>query len=190
PSAEHARGEEHVAARDRGPHLRSKQAVGVALTPWDRRSLTSTLVARDSCAVTAAAFREPRLRRGRRQLATAARALLSGIARGRSLEPVVSIDGPALAALLCGAGARDARALELKAGRPPWTTTGLRAEPGEEVTWMVRGRASLGVTRFDAPSTFGLRIGDGSIQSMPAESGAAVTTTAGEVRGTNLFPGE
>ena len=152
--------------------------------------MTWALVVGDSRAVTAAAFREPGVRRGRRQLATAARALLAGITRGRSLEPVVSIDGPVLAALLRDAGARDARALELKAGRPPWTSTGLRAEAGEEVIWMVRGRASLGVTRFDAPATFGLRIGDGPIQSMPAESGAVVAGTGGEVRVSNLFPGE
>jgi hypothetical protein len=147
-------------------------------------------MSQDDMEVTPAAFREPRLRRGRRQLATTTRALLTGIARGRSLEPVAPINGPALAALLRDAGARDARALELQAGRPPWTNTGLRAQPGEEVTWMVRGRASLGVVRVDAPSTFGLRIGDGPIRSMPAESGAAMAPGGGEVRVTNLFPGE
>lgn len=181
---------EGVAARDPAPYLRSRWHGCSGDRAGEPSHLTWVLVLGDSHDVTAAAFREPRVRRGRRQLATAARALLAGIARGRSLEPVVSIDGPALAALLRDAGARDARALELKAGRPPWTTTGLRAESGEEVIWMVRGRASLGVTHFDAPSTFGLRIGDGPIQSMPAESGAAVTAAGGEVRVTNLFPGE
>jgi hypothetical protein len=140
--------------------------------------------------MTTPAFREARLTRCRRQGMTAARALRAGIAARSSLEPVVAIDGTALAALLREAGARDVRALELKAGRPPWTSTGMRAGPGEEVTWMVRGRASLGVARFDAPSTFALRIGEGPIHSTPAESGAAVAGTAGDVRVTNLFPGE
>lgn len=140
--------------------------------------------------MTAPAFREPRVRRSRRQLVTAARALRAGIAQGRALAPVEPLDGPALATALRQAGARDAQVIELPAGRPPWTPTGLHAAPGEEVTWTVRGRGRLGVTRFDAPVTFGLRVGDGPIHSTPGENGSAAAGTGGEVRVTNLFPGE
>src|SRR4051794_28450373 len=86
------------------------------------------------------AFREPRLRRARRQAVTVARAVRAGRARAKATHPPRPVDGEALRHLIAGAGA-DARLVEIPANRPPWTATGLRAAAGEPVTWLAWGRA-------------------------------------------------
>jgi hypothetical protein len=68
------------------------------------------------------AFREARLRRTWRQALTVARAIRAGRARIRAEAPRRRIDGVALRDLLAEVAA-DARLVDVRVSRPPWTAS-------------------------------------------------------------------
>src|SRR5687767_9473024 len=86
------------------------------------------------------AFREARLRRARRQVVTLARAVRAARARTKAQAAQPRIDGGALRDLLAERAA-DARLVEVRTDRPPWTAAGVRVARGEQVTWLAWGAA-------------------------------------------------
>ncbi len=138
------------------------------------------------------AYRERAARRGLRGVATVARALREGRARARAAAEPPRVDGERLRSLLAAAGA-EVRLIDIPVDRPPWTSTGLRVEPGELISWLAWGSVRLaGRLGISAPprAVVGARIGSG-----PARRGTADTLTfaaggAGELRLGSLFPGE
>jgi len=139
------------------------------------------------------AYRETAARRGLRGVATLARALRAGRARGRATAAgPPRIDGDRLRSLLAATGA-EARLVAVPVDRPPWTPTGLRVEPGEVVGWLawgsVRPAGPLGIS---APprAVLGARIGGGPPRRSTADTLTFAAAGAGELQLGSLFPGE
>jgi hypothetical protein len=88
-------------------------------------------------------FREPRIRRIPRQLATVRGAVRNGRVRAKtSGEPPPEVDATALVELLSKAAAQ-ARLVEVPVSIPPWTPIPLRVAAGQQVTWLAWGRVYL-----------------------------------------------
>ncbi|HTK61067.1 MAG TPA: DUF3047 domain-containing protein [Pseudonocardia sp.] len=88
------------------------------------------------------AFREPPLRRARRQMTTVPAAVRNGRARAKATPAPPRVDGRALRDLLATAAA-DVALVEVPVDRPPWTDTPLAVRAGDRVTWLSWGRAYL-----------------------------------------------
>ena len=120
------------------------------------------------------AFREARLRRARRQAVTLARAVSAARKRIKAEASRPPIDGFALRDLLAERAA-DARLVDVRVNRPPWTAAGIRVAAGEQVTWLAWGKAyvarPLGIGFGPSVVLIG-RIGDG-----PAQDSARDTFT-------------
>jgi hypothetical protein len=67
-------------------------------------------------------FKEAKLLRARRQLATVTRAVRAGRARAKSQEAEKPVDGEALLQVLSAVGA-DLQLGQVPVNRPPWTPT-------------------------------------------------------------------
>lgn len=88
------------------------------------------------------AFREPVLRRARRQLTTVPAAVRNGRARARATSEPPPVDGSALRDLVAATGA-DVHLVDVPVDRPPWTPTALRVSAGDQVSWLAWGRSYL-----------------------------------------------
>jgi hypothetical protein len=88
------------------------------------------------------AFREPMLRRARRQMTTVPAAVRNGRARAKATQPPPRVDGPALRDLLTTTGA-EAVLVDVPVDRPPWTSTPLSVRAGDQVSWLAWGRSYL-----------------------------------------------
>lgn len=87
-------------------------------------------------------FREPRPRRAGRQAVTLARAVRAARARVRAAGARPPVDGVALRDLLAEV-AVDARLVDVRVDRPPWTAAGIDVAAGEQVTWLAWGAAHV-----------------------------------------------
>lgn len=137
-------------------------------------------------------FREPRVRRARRQAVTLTQAVRAGRARAKAAGPPPPVDGEALRVLLDEA-AEEARLVEVPANRRPWTATGLRVSAGQEVTWLAWGRAylikPLAVGVGPSSGLLG-RVGDGRPQESARNSLTFTADRDGPLQLTGRFPGE
>lgn len=88
------------------------------------------------------AFREPMLRRARRQAVTIPAAVRNGRARAKAIQTPRPPAGPALRDLLAATGA-EATLIDVPVDRPPWTATPLQVHAGDQVTWLAWGRTYL-----------------------------------------------
>src|SRR5689334_16965421 len=87
-------------------------------------------------------FREARLPRVRRQLATVSRAVRAGRSRVKSQQPGKPVNGAALLQAL-GAVSADVQLIEVPVNRPPWTPTTIDVDIGDEITWLAWGHVDL-----------------------------------------------
>jgi hypothetical protein len=87
-------------------------------------------------------FREAKLRRARRQLATMTRAVRAGRSRAKSREAEKPVNGEALLQVLSAVGA-DVQLIRVPVNRPPWTPTTIHADVGDQITWLAWGRVDL-----------------------------------------------
>lgn len=138
------------------------------------------------------AFREGRLRRTRRQAVTITRAVRAGRARAKAAPETSEVDGAALRDVLADVGA-DARLVDIPVNRPPWTSTGLEADAGDQLTWLAWGFIyfvkPLGV---GAPPRLTLRgrVGDGPVQLSSRDTLTFDADRAGQLAVASLLPGE
>lgn len=71
---------------------------------------------------------------------TLVRAIRAGRARMKSEAPQPLVDGVTLRDLLDEVAA-DARLVDVRVNRPPWTAAGIHVAAGERVTWLAWGAA-------------------------------------------------
>ena len=136
-------------------------------------------------------FREAKIRRARRQLATMTRAVRAGRSRAKSQEPAKPVNGEALLQILSTVGA-DVQLIQVPVNRPPWTSTTVHADVGDQITWLAWGHVDLIKPLGTAVGpSMGLlcRVGNGK----PVDSGRSTRTfTAdgnGPVQVAGRFPG-
>jgi hypothetical protein len=138
------------------------------------------------------AFREARLRRTRRQAVTLARAIHAGRARSKAETAQPRVDGVALRDLLAKVAA-DARLVEVRVNRPPWTAAGIRVAPGEQVTWLAWGEAyvarPLGIG-WGPGMVLICRVGKGPEQDSARGTFTFTADREGPVELRSRFPGE
>jgi hypothetical protein len=87
-------------------------------------------------------FREAKLRRTRRQLATMSRAVRAGRSRAKSRRPSTPVDGEALRRIL-SAVAADVALIHVPVNRAPWTHATIHVEVGDQITWLAWGHVDL-----------------------------------------------
>jgi hypothetical protein len=87
-------------------------------------------------------FREAKLRRAHRQLATISRAVRAGRSRAKSREATKPVNGAALLQLLSTV-ADDVQLIQVPVKRPPWTSTSIHADVGDRITWLAWGHVDL-----------------------------------------------
>src|ERR1700757_3575680 len=87
-------------------------------------------------------FREAKLRRARRQLATMVRAVRAGRSRAKSQQAPTPVNGEALLQVLSAVSA-DAQLIQVQVNRPPWTPTTIHADVGDQITWLAWGQVNL-----------------------------------------------
>ena len=126
-------------------------------------------------------FREAKLRRGRRQVATMSRAIRAGRSRAKSQQAGTSVNGEALLQVLSAVGA-EVELIRVPVNRPPWTPTRIHAEVGDQITWLAWGHVDvlkpLGVVV--GPSMgFLCRVGNGN----PLDSGRSTRTFTADCSG-------
>ena len=136
-------------------------------------------------------FREAKLRRARRQLATMTRAVRAGRSRAKSQEPGKPVDGEALLQIL-SAVAADVQLIQVPVNRPPWTPTTIHADVGDQITWLAWGHVDLIKPLGTAVGpSMGLlcRVGNGK----PIDSGRSTRTFTADCNGSvqvaGRFPG-
>jgi hypothetical protein len=137
------------------------------------------------------AFREPRLRRARRQAVTLPRAIRAARARIKAEAPRPPVDGVALRDLLAEVAA-DARLVDVQVNKPPWTAAGVHVAAGEQVTWLAWGAAylarPLGIGWGPAFMLLG-RVGDGPAQDSARDTLTFTADRKGRVELATRFPG-
>jgi hypothetical protein len=136
-------------------------------------------------------FREARLSRVRRQLATMARAVRAGRSRAKGREPGKPVDGEALLQILTAVGA-DVQLIRVPVNRPPWTFTTIHVDVGDQITWLAWGHIDLIKplgTAVGPSMGFLCRVGNGE----PHDSGRNTRTFTADCSGTvqvaGRFPG-
>jgi hypothetical protein len=139
------------------------------------------------------AFREPRLRRSRRQAVTIARAIRAGRARAKAAPPQVpQVDGAALRDLVAEAAA-DAQLVDIPVNRPPWATTGVQVAAGEQVTWLAWGFGyavkPLGIGARPRNLLHG-RVDGGAAQASTRDTLTFTADRSGHLELASVFPGE
>lgn len=138
------------------------------------------------------AFREARLRRSRRQAVTIGRAIRAGRARAKAAPPAAHVDGKALRDLV-GEVAATAVLVEIPVNRPPWTSAGLRAASGEQLTWLAWGHGyvarPLGIGAAPANLVHG-RVSGGAVHASARDTCTFTADGDGAVELASLFPGE
>jgi len=119
------------------------------------------------------------------------RAVLAGRSRAKSLEPPKPVDGEALLQLLSTVAA-DVQLIRVPVNRPPWTSTRVHADVGDQITWLAWGHVDLIKPLGTAVGpSMGLicRVGNGK----PIESGRSTRTftadCSGPVQVAGRFPG-
>lgn len=132
-------------------------------------------------------FREAKLRRARRQLATVTRAVGAGRSRAKSQQAGTRVDGESLLEVVRAVGA-DAELIRVPVNRPPWTPTRIRVDVGDQITWLAWGHVDLikPLGTSVGPS-LGLlcRVGNGK----PVDSGRSTRTFAADCDGLVQFAG-
>jgi hypothetical protein len=138
------------------------------------------------------AFREPRLRRARRQAITIGRAIRAGRARAKVIPPTRQIHGTALQDRLAELAA-DAQLVDIPVNRPPWTTTSMHVASGERVTWLAWGFAylvkPLGIGAWPRNTLRG-RVGGGAVQASARDTFTFAADRSGPVELGSMLPGE
>lgn len=132
-------------------------------------------------------FREAPLRRARRQLTTMSQAVRAGRSRAKSRQPVKPLDGEALVHILRGVAA-DVQLVQVPVNRPPWTPSSIRANLGDQITWLAWGQVDVLKPLGSAlgPSTGLLcRVGNGK----PHDSGRSTQTFSADSDGFVQFAG-
>jgi hypothetical protein len=137
------------------------------------------------------AFREPRIRRARRQAVTIARAIRAGRARAKATPfEVAQVDGTALRDLLAGIAA-EARLVAVPVNRAPWTPSGVHVTVGEHVTWLAWGAVNLvkplGIVAPAGPA-LAVRIGPGPARRSTRDTLPFSADRAGPVELGSVFP--
>ena len=139
------------------------------------------------------AFRETRLRRTRRQAVTIGRAVRAGRARAKAApQQAPPVNGTALCDLV-GQVAATAQLVEIPVNRPPWTSTRLQADTGDQLTWLAWGFGyvvrSLGIGA-GPPNLLHGRVGGGAVQASARDTYTFTADGNGNVELASLFPGE
>ncbi len=133
-------------------------------------------------------FRDASVRAVLRDSLTSAKAM----AGGRPPVEGAHVDGPKLLSHFVGL-ATDERLVDIPVNRRPWTSSGVRVEQGDRVTWLAWGRAYAMMPRsIGAGPSFGMlcRVGDGPVQMSARPTFTFTADRDGEVLFGGRLPAE
>lgn len=137
------------------------------------------------------AYREAKLRRARRQLATMTRAVSLGRSRVKSQVAERPVDAEALLQVLRTVGA-EVQLIPVPVNRPPWTPTEIHVDVGDQITWLAWGHVDL-IKPLGAavgPSTGLLcRVGNGKVYDSGRSTRTFTADCSGPVQFAGRFPG-